>query len=148
MSLSGGYKSDNFYYSEILKPRFDVARKADLGQKEVFKYTLSGEFVQSYNSIKEGADSVGITPSRITTSIRTGKTAGNHQWSFEKHECLKNVEKSPSAPRKVAQCDLNTQEILRIFDTVSECKKLFSGCTHVLNGTRKQAGGYFFKYVD
>lgn len=79
MSIKGGYKSGNYYYSEIFQEKFDVARKVDMSAKNVHKYNLLGEYIESFTTIKSGAESVGVTPSRITTSIRTGGTAGNYQ---------------------------------------------------------------------
>lgn len=50
-------------------------------------------------------------------------------------------------PHKVGQYDLDGN-LIKIFNTVMECTKEFSGCRHVLQGKRKTSGGYVFKYID
>lgn len=147
MSIKGGYKSGNYYYSEVLQEKFDVARKVDMSTKNVHKYNLLGEYIESFSTIKSGADSVGITPSRITASIRTGGLAGKHQWSFEKVEKMKPLKSKQYVARKIGQYTMDG-ELVKIYNTVTECKKDFCGCTHVLKGTRKSSGGFSFKYME
>lgn len=54
--------------------------------------------------------------------------------------------------RKVAQIDLKTQEILRIYDSIALASRETgcdnSGISKVCRGKRSQTGGFFWKYVD
>ena len=50
-------------------------------------------------------------------------------------------------PKKVGQYTLSG-DLVKIYDSVRECKKDFCGCVHVLAGTRKKAGGFTFKYIE
>jgi hypothetical protein len=49
--------------------------------------------------------------------------------------------------RKVAKYDLEGN-LIKIYNTVTECAKEHSGCKKVLSGQYKKSGGYIFKYSD
>lgn len=57
------------------------------------------------------------------------------------------IQNPPKKARKVGQYNLEG-ELIKIFNTVTECTKEFSGCRHVLQGRNKTSGGYIFKYID
>jgi hypothetical protein len=59
-----------------------------------------------------------------------GRVFGGFQWSLEKLDRLESRETFNKA-RKVGQYDLQGN-LIKIFDTVTECTKEFSGCRHVL----------------
>lgn len=49
--------------------------------------------------------------------------------------------------RKVGQY-ANDGELIKVYDSVREAKKVASGVPLVLSGDRKRAGGYMWKYMD
>lgn len=56
---------------------------------EVHQYKLSGEYVQSFNSIYDAAKSVNVDNSTLAYLIRgRGKTCAGFQWSSKKIDCL------------------------------------------------------------
>lgn len=119
-----------------------------LKEVEVHKYSLSGEYIQSYASIKDAAfKTKGNKSINISRAAKNpGKTqAGGFMWSYEKYENLEIYDQY-NKERKVGQYDLNGN-LIKVFNTVRECKKEFAGCVHVLKGTRQKAGGFTFKYI-
>ena len=42
----------------------------------------------------------------------------------------------------------NDGELIKVYDSVREAKKVASGVPLVLSGDRKRAGGYMWKYMD
>jgi hypothetical protein len=115
--------------------------------REVSQYTLDGEYIQTFESISLATHTLKGTKSlNIARAIKTKGQAGNYMWSYDKVDKLDVYDKI-NKPRKVAQYTLDGK-LVKIYDTVRECKKDFCGCVHVLKGTRNQAGGYTFKYVE
>ncbi len=49
--------------------------------------------------------------------------------------------------RKVGQYG-SDGELIKVYDSVREAKKVASGVPLVLSGNRKRAGGYMWKYMD
>ena len=67
-------------------------------------------------------------------------------------ETIKNnvenlIKEKYNKPRKVGKYSKDGQ-LVKVYNTVRECKKEHAGCVHVLSGQRNQAGGYTFKYID
>jgi hypothetical protein len=115
----------------------------------VYRYNLDGTFNKAYASIQEASfDTKGFKSINITRCCKKKEKAqaGGYLWSYEKVEFLQPYEQY-NKPRKVAQIDAKGN-IVKIYNTVRECKKDFCGCPHVLSGKRKQCKGYTFKYID
>ena len=58
---------------------------------------------------------------------------------------MRNVTKYCTA-RKVGQFDLNGN-LIKIYNTVRECRKDFGNVSRVLSGKCKQCKNYIFKYI-
>ena len=138
-----GYKVNNKYFSYIFKPTFDKARQININH--VYQYSLSGEYIAEYNSCNEAEKILNVSRG-LSTAIKLGRTFHNYQWRIEKLDKIDSVEVKCQA-RKVGQYDLQGN-LIKIFKTVTECKKEFSGCQHVLQGRNKTSGGFTFKYIE
>lgn len=115
----------------------------------VYRYNLDGTFNKGYSSIQEAAfDTKGFKSISIARCCKKKEKAqvGGYLWSYDKVDYLKPYEQY-NKPRKVAQIDDNG-EIVKIYESVRDCKKDFCGCPGVLAGTRKHCKGYTFKYID
>lgn len=140
-----GYKTNNKYFSYELKSSFDKARKESLRNTKVYQYDLSGKFIAEYNSCADAEKA--INKSRgLSNAIKRGITFGEYQWTLEKFDKIASIKLKGKA-RKVGQYNLEGN-LIRVYNTVSECTKDFSGCRHVLQGKRKTSGGYIFKYIE
>jgi hypothetical protein len=116
---------------------------------KVYKYSETGEFIKSYDSIKDA--SFDVSGGKATGISKAAKNPGKLKmagffWSYEKVDKLEIKEKY-NKPRKVGKYSKDGQ-LVKVYDTVRECKKEHSGCVHVLAGQRNHAGGYTFKYID
>lgn len=112
----------------------------------IHQYTMDGEYINSYDSISEAGQKIGIKTASIGNSITKGIACHKFLWSYEK------VEKLPKRtgvtyPRKIGVY-LPDGRLIKVYDTVTSCKKDYCGCTHVLAGTRKTCKGLFFKYIN
>ncbi len=113
---------------------------------KIYQYTLSGDFVAEYNSGLEAYKKLGKGYSQIISKLKRGfSVCGDYQWSFEKLKSMGNVTKYCAA-RKVGQFDLNGN-LVKIYNTVRECRKDFGNVSRVLSGKCKQCKNYTFKYI-
>ena len=114
---------------------------------EIHQYDLYGNYIQSFESIALATKILkGTKTLNIARAIKTKGQAGGFMWSYDKVEKL-DIYNKINKPRKVGQYTLNG-ELVKIYNSVRECKRDFCGCVHVLKGTRKKAGGYIFKYIE
>lgn len=140
-----GYLVNSKYFSLEFQSHYSKARENYLRGKHVFQYSLSGEFLKEYNSCAEAERALNAKQG-LSTALKLGRTFAGYQWSLEKLGNLESVEIKFQA-RKVGQYDLDGN-LIKIFNTVTECRKEFSGCRHVLSGRSKTSGGYIFKYIE
>lgn len=49
--------------------------------------------------------------------------------------------------KKIAQYDLSGN-LIKVWNSVSECSKIFKKCSAVAKGIRKTTGGFVFKYIE
>lgn len=139
-----GIKCNGKYFSYEFNNSYDKAKLNFIKNRKVYQYSLSGEFIAEYNSYIEAQKNLG--KSGLNNAIRFGRTFAGFQWKLEKLEKIDSVEVKGKA-RKVGQYDLNNN-LIKIYNTVTECTKSFSGCRHVLSGKRKTSGGFIFKYIE
>lgn len=139
-----GYKCNNKYFSYEFQPSFSQAKTEYLKKRKVYQYSLSGEFIKEYDSYLIAQKSFGKYG--LDKAIKLGRTFEGFQWKLEKLDKIESVEVKGKA-RKVGQYDLEGN-LIKLYNTVTECTKDFSGCRHVLQGKRKTAGGFIFKYIE
>lgn len=139
-----GYKCNNKYFSYEFNSSYDKAKSESIKNRKVYQYTLSGEFIAEYDSYLIAQKKIGKTG--LSTAIKLGRTFGGFQWKLEKLDKIDSVEIRGKA-RKVGQYDLEGN-LIKIYNTVTECRKDFSGCRNVLQGKYKTSGGFIFKYIE
>lgn len=140
-----GYKVNGKYFSYTFQPTFDKANSISVRGRKVYQYSLSGNFIAEYQNCRQAELSIGAK-NGLSHAIKLGRTFAGFQWKLEKMDKIDSVEIKHSA-RKVGQYDLEGN-LIKIFDTVTECTKEFSGCRHVLHGDSRTSGGYTFKYIE
>lgn len=140
-----GYLCKDKYYSYEFNTNFSYAKSEDLKNLPVYQYELSGKFIREWTSYLD-AEKTLHKSSGLRQALKLGRTFANYQWSFEKLSEMGSIEVKHLA-HKVGQYDLNNN-LIKIYNTVTECTKDFSGCRHVLQGKRKTSGGFIFKYIE
>lgn len=140
-----GYLTNNKYFSYELKPQFSQAKTESLKNRTVYQYTMTGEFIAEYKSCSAAEKAINAKRG-LSTAIKLGRNFAGFQWRLEKFDSIEPSEMKYKA-RKVGQYDLDGN-LIKIYDTVMDCVKDFSGCRFVLHGERKTAHGYTFKYLD
>lgn len=114
----------------------------------VYRYLISGEFDKEFKSIKEAVSNTPKTShGNIIRAIKNNRTCGKYKWSYTKSEVIKPYTEEDLKPVKIAQYDLN-KNLIKIWDSVSECKKEFPSCQKVCRKERKSTKGYIFEYIS
>ena len=140
-----GYKCNNKYFSYEFNSNFTKVRTETVKGRHIYQYSLSGEFIKEFNSCNQAEKELNLKRG-LSTAVKLGRVFGGFQWSLEKLDKLESKETFSKA-RKVGQYDLQGN-LIKVFNTVTECTKEFSGCRHVLQGRNKTSGGFIFKYID
>lgn len=140
-----GYLVQNKYFSLEFQLVYQPVQKISTRGKHVYQYALDGTFIAEFNSCAEAERAINAK-SGLCMAIKLGRTFAGFQWSLEKLEHLEKVQEGGKA-HKVGQYDLKGN-LIKIFNTVTECRREFSGCRQVLSGKYKTSGGYVFKYIE
>lgn len=112
----------------------------------VYRYLKSGEFDKEFKSIKEATkDTPKTNHGNIIRAIKNNRTCGNFKWSYKKSDFIESYTKLK--PIKVAQYDLN-HNLIKIWDSVTECKLEFPSCQKVCRKERKTSKGFIFEYIS
>lgn len=111
----------------------------------MYQYSLSGEFIKEHQNCSQAEKAIG-SYSGLSAAIKLGRSFAGYQWNLEKVPSMPSITVKHTA-RKVGQYTLQGQ-LVKIYNTVTECTKDFSGCRGVLSGNRKTSGGYVFKYIE
>lgn len=141
-----GYLVNNKHFSYIFQPTYIKAQNESTRGKKVYQYDLQGNFIKEFKSCNAAEVELGFSKG-LSTAVKLGRIFHGFQWSLEKIDSMNPVKDIHSKARKVAQYDLKGN-LIKIWNTVTECTKQYSGCRHVLTGRNKTSGGYIFKYLE
>lgn len=114
----------------------------------IYKYDLSGNFIEQ-GTLSNFSNYFHTTDKKLYQIANAKLSAFKYQWNLEnpnKMPCKTSYE-NKGVPKKVAQYDLQGN-LVKIWKTVTSCKKEFSNLTKVLNGQLSKTKGYTFKYID
>lgn len=142
-TLGGCYflkAADDIY--ELINEKNTKINKA---KSKIYKYDLNKKFVEEFNSVKE-VESF-INRSTLLKAIKNQKPSKGFYWSYEKDDYLPEYKGNPRDSIKIAQYDLN-HNLIKIWDSVKECKKEFPCCQKVCRKQNRQTKGFIFEYIS
>lgn len=146
-AITGRSRSKGFYYSynEDFKIDASIYNKV----KNVYLYNLDGSFFKEFSSPSECCRFFGTNhTSGVYRSLRTGGLYKGYQISKTKVESMKVLEKNPSAPRPVAQYDLDGN-LIKVYESTMQARKQFGETVvNVLKGRQEKTKGFVFKYYE
>lgn len=139
--VKGYYLSDKLYYM-YEKPKTE--RLCGM----VHQYNLDGTYIQSFNSIKEAEDKLKDNLQGINDAIKLNNSFyKNYLWARgEKLESVTPYTIPKCKARKIGQYTMDGK-LVKIFDTLRECRKEFPNVSKVLNGIANHCHNFKFKYV-
>jgi len=143
---------DGCYFLTIATPIEEVLefrKNKNNGKKKVFRYTLDNKFDIEFNSLADAAKASGLKNGHnISDAIKKFGTSGGYKWSFIKSDIFIEATVNPEiVAQKVGVYDLENN-LIKTFETVSECMKKFPYCRRVLRKERKTAHNHIFKYIS
>lgn len=120
------------------------------GRKIIYRYTMDGNYIDEFSSLSEAAKSLGLkSTSGISAAIKDPKkSSGEYRWSLIKSDKITEIQINKELkPQAVEVFDLKGN-LVKTFDTITECIKEFPYCRKVLRGERKTANNHIFKYIS
>ena len=117
-------------------------------QKLVYQYNENGILIETYASLTEIKETLGIDKQRISSACLNSTMYDGSFWSYRKLE--KIIPKTDLRIKAVNQYSLN-QEFIENFKSASEASKLTgiskSCITRCCRGERKSSGGFIWNYL-
>lgn len=122
-------------------------------QISICQYSLDGKFIQKFESINQAMHITGCK--NISRALKKDSHKdGNYLWYYDDGNCLdvKPYTYVHNTQRKVAQIDIRTGTILRVFNSMSlasnEIGVNIRQIWRVCNGIYKTTAGYAWRYID
>ena len=151
-SIINVLKQQGLYDAEEIKRRktIDIANKQST--RRIFQYNEKAELINVFNSKKEASEITKINKKNISTALDTGAGAGGFLWKWEDEAPPVPREIRVKKIRKVKQIDLNTKEIVAIYDNASAAARALntnaSSISAVCRGERKKHRGFGWEYIE
>ena len=145
-------EQQGLYDAEEIKRRkmIDIANKQSMTR--IIQYNEKAEIVNIFNSKEEAAQKTGIHRKNIATALNTGRGAGGFLWGREGDNPPSPHKVKIQKIRKVEQIDLDTGEILAIYDNASAAAKAVgsvgSSISAVCRGERHKHKGFGWRYIE
>ena len=151
-------RSDNlkhsYNYSNRDKNRERMKELATLNRekmkKSVSQYSLAGELIATYSSIREAADATGIAMQNISAVARGERgSAGGYKWVREDIGAM-DFNQKRARFTAIQQFDLNDNYLASfnsIADAARETGVSAKGISEVCRGNNKTAGGFKWKSI-
>lgn len=115
----------------------------------VHQYSLNGEYLNSYKSIRNAEQKTGIDHSQIIRCCKMrNRLAGNYQWSYERFKSVPPVRNKVNSTR-IKQFTI-FGEYITTYDSIIEATKKTglksrNSISNVLYGIQSTAGGYYWE---
>ena len=139
-----GNSINNYYLSTTLSSEF-IPPKINNVKGEIHQYSLKGEYIKSYQNKEQLGE---YNEYEINRAIKQGRTYKGYIWiRGEKLNRVPSKEGVVNKRKKIGQYTLDGT-LVRVFDTLRECRKCFPNVSKVLRGQAKHCHNYTFKYIE
>jgi hypothetical protein len=139
-----GNKVGEYYLSNILSATYSKPPKRKV-KGDIHQYDLDGNYIKTFTS-KDELKKEGFVYGSVTRAIREDASYKQFIWV-----CGEKLDKVPPKhtckARKIGQYTMEG-ELVKIWNTMRECKKEFPNVSKVLRGQAKHCHNYFFKYEE
>lgn len=136
-------------YDNSNKNITDISEEVILFNQPVLQYSLTGEFLKEYNSLKEASEESKINKGTICKVCNgKGLTAGGYIWRYKKNP-LESNESIKTKNKIILQYDKQgkfIKEYESITQAAKETNTNLGNIQQVCIGKRKTANNYIWKY--
>ena len=112
------------------------------------RYDLNGNYIDSFNTVKEAKQKLGLKLGSLSSAIKTRKQCNGFYWTrtdYPEPEIQVPDKNIKNTKKPVLMFDTKGN-LVKEFKSRSEAEKEYKGCGSVLLGKCKQSHGYVFKY--
>lgn len=132
--------------NENIEERLKLLESNKIGKISIYKYDKNGMFLKYYPSkVKAIRDNPGLSQHKLAKALSDGLLLLNCYWSNIK---VNNYLTDNLINKRtiIGQYSISG-ELIKEWESVKECKKLYKNCLQVCNNRLKQCDGYIFKYI-
>ena len=113
----------------------------NLRNKSIIQYDINMNPIKEFISITKASDDLNIKYGTIKSAILKNSLVNGKYYFKYTSPILKTKQ-------KVAQYDFKTGELIKIWDSITDCAKIHPKCRDVIKGGRNHTHGYTFKYIE
>lgn len=135
----------------INKRYFSYNDKLYLGldlNRIIYRYDIEGNLLDS-DTVGNYSEKFNLDAKKLHKASNAGLRLGTYQWNIINPIKMSDLTSHIGVgyKKKVGQYDIDGN-LIKVFDTVAECKKIFTNVRKVLNGQLSTTKGYIFKYIE
>nr|DAT90288.1 MAG TPA: intron associated endonuclease [Caudoviricetes sp.] len=118
-----------------------------INKKEIYQYSTSGDYIQSFQSIREASIETNISEQGIGRSVLYNTLAGNYYWSEDKLDKI-DVSKFTKPQNKNVYIYTYSGEFYLEFNSLSETARYFDTCLSVIQKAIKKGTKVHNYYIS
>lgn len=113
----------------------------NLRNKAIIQLDKNKNPIQEFINITKASEQLNIKYETIKSAINKESLVDNKYY-------FKYVSIIKPTKQKVGQYDLNTGQLIKIWDSITDCAKIHPKCRDVIKGGRRHTHGYTFNYIN
>ena len=111
------------------------------------RYTPDGKYIDSFNTINEAKQKLGLKLSSISQAIKLNRICNGFRWTrTDNPSDIIDVPEIKNKKRKVVMKD-ESGEIIKVFESTAEAERQYPGCGNALKSPNRKSHGYKFEYL-
>lgn len=124
---------------------------------KVYQYSIGGDFIKEWESINIASNFLNINTTNVVRCLKGKlKSTKNYRWSYE---CVQKLEPmlrlsgfNQKTKKRVVQIDIETNEKIRYFESISEASIYINGCSGKIsmccNNLKKTYKNYKWNFYE
>lgn len=120
--------------------------------KQVFQYSLDGDYIKSFESVAQAAAEVGQHVSNVAAACKgKQKSCAGYMWRYERYDKIDQLQQNNFKAKSVEQY-LPNGIFIESYHSITEASKRtgidISNISSACNGKQKTAGGFVWKFNE